>query len=358
MSKNAKSNKKIKQSAKSGLPPGTLIHTGLEKLQDAKITVIEYDTEKIKEYEADSFIECPDIHFSKRTVWINVNGVHEIELIQELENKYGLHPLVLEDIVNTAQRPKFEDYEKYYYIVLKNFQKKDNIVTHEQISLILLSNLVISFQENVENDIFLNIKNRLLNNKGKIRTLKEDFLIYSLIDTVVDNYFSILEEYGEKIEEIEQEIDKNPDKETLNLIHKLKREIVTFRKSVWPLREVIISFERTSESITTNNTKIYFRDVYDHVINLLDIIETYRDLLSSLFDVYLLSISNKTNEVIRLLTVIGTIFIPLTFITSLYGMNFKFMPELEWHYGYFVVVGIMFLISFGMVYFFRKNKWI
>ena len=355
MGKNRKH--KLNRSVKSGLPPGTLVHIGAEKQHDAEISVIEYNSSEIREYSVESFMDCPDSGKDGLTVWININGVHETDLVQELEKKYGIHPLVLEDIVNTIQRPKFEDYESYYYIVLKKLQSHGREIQKEQISLILLPGIVISFQENKKKDTFENIKSRLKNNRGKIRSYWSDFLLYSLLDTVVDQYFAVLEELGEQIDEIEHETETDPDSGTLRLIHQLKREVISFRKSVWPLREVIAAIERNTGTFVTSSTKVYLRDVYDHVINLLDMMETYRDLLSSLFDVYLSTISNKTNEVMKVLTVTGTIFIPLTFLTGLYGMNFKNMPELDWKYGYFLILSLMLGLAGGMVMYFRKKNW-
>jgi magnesium transporter len=235
--------------------------------------------------------------------------------------------------------------------------KGTEIVT-EQISLILNPNFVISFQEGIEGDVFSPIRERLRGGKGRIRGMGADYLAYSLIDAIVDNYFSILEGVGERIEDIEEEVVTNPQKGTVHSIHELKREMIFLRKAVWPLREVISTLQRGDSPLIKNTTAVYLRDVYDHTIQVIDTIETSRDMLSGMLDIYLSSISNRMNEIMKFLTIIGTIFIPLTFIVGIYGMNFESMPELKWRYGYFAVMAFMFAIGIVMLFYFKKKRWL
>ncbi len=344
---------------KRGLPPGTLVHIGEKSGKEVSITVIDYDETHLQEVEIKTIDQCFPFKDKSTVTWINIEGLHQSEIIQSLGDCFGLHPLVMEDILNTDQRPKVEDYKDYLYIVLKMLHnaKGTEIVT-EQISLILHPNFVISFQEGIEGDVFSSIRERLRAGKGRIRGMGADYLAYSLIDAIVDNYFAILEGIGEKIEVLEEELVTNPRKETLHRIHELKREMIFLRKAVWPLREVISVLERGESPLIKNTTVVYLRDVYDHTIQVIDTIETSRDMLSGMLDIYLSSISNRMNEIMKFLTIIGTIFIPLTFIVGIYGMNFEFMPEVRWRYGYFAVMAFMFAIGIFMLFYFKKKKWL
>ncbi len=234
---------------------------------------------------------------------------------------------------------------------------RTNEILTEQVSLILGPNFVLSFQENV-GDVFDQIRERIRSGKGKIRKMGADYLVYTLLDAIVDNYFIILEKIGEQIEFIEERLIINPASDTLNTIHKLKREMLFLRKSVWPLREVISGMERGESSLIKGTTKIYLRDVYDHNIQIIDTIETLRDMLSGMLDIYLTSISNRLNAVMKVLTIIATIFMPLTFLAGIYGMNFKYMPELEWKWGYPLILLIMSTIGISMLFYFKRKKWL
>lgn len=347
------------RSKKSGLPPGTMVHIGEKKSGKTNITIINYDETTFQEIKPNTVEECFTFKNTPTTTWINVEGIHNIEIVRKLGECYGLHPLVLEDILNTDQRPKLEDYDGYLYIVIKMLiPGKDATIATEQISLILAENLVISFQEGIEGDVFNPLRERLRNGKGRLRSLSADYLAYSLIDAIIDNYFIFIEQIGEKIESLEEELVTNPLSKTLHQIHVLKREMIFLRKAVWPLREVINLMERGESPLIKNTTKIYLRDVYDHTIQVIDAVETSRDMLSGMLDIYLSSISNRMNEIMKFLTIIGTIFMPLTFIVGLYGMNFEYMPELKWKWGYFAVLGLMSVIGIFMVFYFRKKKWL
>lgn len=349
----------IKQrSKKSGLPPGSLVHIGERRAEGVRIEVISYDESSVLEATTARIEECFPFKEKPGVTWINVEGLHQTEIIQKLGDCYGFHPLVLEDILNTDQRPKMEDYGDYLYIVLKMLHSgKSAELRTEQVSLILGNNFVISFQEG-PGDVFNALRERIRNGKGRIRRLSSDYLAYALIDAIVDNYFAVLEGLGERIEQVEEELLAIPKTATLQKIHELKREMIFLRRAVWPLREVISGLQRGESTLVADNTRLYLRDVYDHTIQVIDTIETSRDMLSGMLDIYLSSISNRMNEIMKFLTIVGTIFIPLTFIVGIYGMNFRHMPELEWHYGYFGVMGFMLLIAVGMLSYFRKKKWL
>jgi magnesium transporter len=348
-----------KISNKVGLPPGTLVHIGERKTEEVKIAIIDYDQKDYQEKEAEKIEECFPFKDKPTVTWINIDGLQEVEIIEKIGAHFGIHPLVLEDIVHTGQRPKAEDLGDYLFIVLKMLyhDESEDEMMGEQVSLLLGPNYVISFQER-EGDIFNPIRERIRNSKGRIRKAGADYLAYALLDAIVDHYFVILEKLGEKIESLEEELVTNPTPETLQVIHTLKRNLIFLRKSVWPLREVISGLERGESPLITEPTGIYLRDVYDHTIQVIDTIETFRDMVSGMLDIYLSSISNRMNEVMKVLTIIATIFIPLTFIAGVYGMNFKFMPELEWHWGYFVALVVMGSIVGSMVLYFKRKRWL
>ncbi len=348
-----------KRSEKAGLPPGSLVHIGEKKADTPKITVMDYDEAHFQEKEIKTIEECFLFKDTPTVTWINIDGLHRVEILEKLGECYGFHPLVLEDILNTDQRPKMEDYGEYLYIVLRmlSYNDKSSEIESEQISLVLGPNFVFSFQER-EGDTFNPIRDRIRNSKGRIRKMGADHLAYTLLDSIIDNYFIILEKLGEKIEFLEEEVVTRPTPETLQTIHHLKREMIFLRKGVWPLREVISGLERGESSLIKESTRIYLRDVYDHTIQTIDTIETYRDMVSGMLDIYLSSISNRLNAVMKVLTIIATIFMPLTFIAGIYGMNFKYMPELEWRWGYPAIWFAVVLISVSMLIYFKRKRWL
>ncbi|MGA1839010.1 MAG: magnesium/cobalt transporter CorA [bacterium] len=348
-----------KVSKKAGLAPGSLIHISEKKVEKATITVMDYDEKDLSEKEAKSAEECFPFKETPGVTWINVDGLHDIELILKIGEHFDLHPLVLEDIVNTTQRPKYEDYGDYVYVVLKMlyFNGVRDEIKAEQVSVIIGKNFIISFQEE-EGDVFNPVRERIRNSKGRIRKMGADYLAYALLDSIIDNYFIILERLGEMIEDMEEELVQEPSPATLQIIHKLKTETIFLRKSVWPLREVVNSLERKESTLIRETTIPFFRDLYDHTIQVIDSIETFRDLISGMLDIYLSSISNKMNNVMKVLTIIATIFIPLTFIAGIYGMNFKFMPELEWPWSYPFLWAVMIIIFVGMLFYFKRKNWI
>jgi len=327
-----------------------------------RITVLDYDQDQIQEYCVTSIDECPDFRARPTTTWINVVGVHRPEVIEKIGSCFDLHPLVLEDIVHTEQRPKMEDFDDYVFIILKmlaSVEKDDGEeeIRSEQVSLIVGRGFVISFQE-TDGDVFDPVRDRIRMTKGKMRRMGADYLAYALIDAVVDNYFLILEDVGEDLEALEDELIRNPAPDTSQQIHEMKRDMIFLRKSVWPLREVISRLARGESEIFEESTEIYLRDVYDHTVQVIDTIETFRDILSEMLDIYLSSISNRMNEVMKVLTIIATIFIPLTLVAGIYGMNFEYMPELRWHWGYPAVLLFMLFVGLVMVFYFRKKGWL
>jgi magnesium transporter len=353
-------NKVIKKmSKKVAQPPGTLIHVGEQKAESVTLNLIRYSKDIFEEKK----MEAPDEFLLEKdfkgVCWVDISGIHDIPTIETIGSTFNIHALVQEDILNTHQRPKFENYEDYHFVVLKMLQYDTEAkeIMSEQVSFVLGPNFLLTFQEQ-EGDVFNPVRERLQKALGRIRKRSADFLLYTLIDAVVDHYFLVLEAMGEELEILEDQLLENPTPEVLHAVHKLKREIIFLKKAVWPLRELINTLQKTESQLVKNDTKLYLRDVYDHTVQVIDTVETYRDMVSGLQDLYLSSVSNKMNEVMKVLTIIATIFIPLTFIAGIYGMNFEFMPELKWKIGYFFIWGLMLVIALIMLLYFRRKKWL
>lgn len=345
---------------KVGQRPGMLIHVGEQKVQEVDINVIDYNEHKLEKHNDINVEGSFAFKDTTTTSWINVNGLHKVEIIEKIGNAYQLHPLVLEDILNTNQRPKIDDYGDYIFIVVKMLYHDEatSELQVEQISLVLGKNFVLSFQER-KGDVFDPVRERLKNEKGLLRRGKGDYLTYALIDAIVDHYFIVLEKIGDMMEYLEADLSDNPSQKLLNRIRFFKKEIIFLRKSVWPLREVIsVIIRYDGNPLIEKKVMTYYRDIYDHTIQVVDTIETYRDLISGMTDMYLSMVSNKMNEVMKVLTVFATIFIPLTFIAGVYGMNFEYMPELHWPYGYLYVWLVMLGIIIGMLFYFSRKKWL
>jgi len=340
------------------LPPGTLIHIGERRSEKTRLRLFDYDETQLLEKELGNVEEAFPFRDTATVTWINVDGLQDTGVIEQLGGHFGLHPLVLEDIVNTEQRPKVEDFESYLYVVLKMlYRDPKGEIEAEQVSLILGNNFVLSFQEG-GGDAFEPIRERLRKNKGMLRKLGADSLLYALIDAVVDNYFGVLESFGDATDGLEESVLISPTTETLSTIKTLKGELLFLRRSIWPMREVVSGLRNSESSLIKGNTRLYFQDVYDHVIQVMDGVDNSREILSDLLDIYLSSVSNRLNEVIKVLTIIATIFIPLTFVAGVYGMNFDFMPELHWHWGYFIVLALMATVAVNLLLFFHRRKWI
>lgn len=359
MSKKRKLNNHRAHSINKGLAPGTMVFIGEQKLESVCIDIIHYSKSSLHESHNVSVAQCHDYRKESGVLWVNVSAVHDIALIEELGKCFDLHPLTLEDIVNTCQRPKTEEFSNYLFVVLKMITANSalNKVEIENVSLILGENFVLSFLED-EGDVFDAVRERIRAENNRIRSMKADYLAYALIDSVIDNYFTTVEYLGEIIEDIDDEIFANPNPKDIQKVHKLKRDILILRKAVWPLREEIDVLTKRDSHLVTKETMIFLRDLYDHTIQVIEIVESFRDILSSIHDTYLSSISNRMNEVMKLLTIISTIFIPLTFIVGVYGMNFEYMPELKWHFGYYIIWGTMLTVSIFMIIYFKLKKWI
>ncbi len=343
-----------------GLPPGSVVFVGENKIEHTKISVIDYDENNFSEREIGSVEECGPLKASPSVSWINIDGIHQPEIVQKLGTLFDLHPLTMEDIVNTDQRPKREDMGHYIYVVLNMiyFDKTRKLVT-EQVSLILGKNFLLSFQEQErEGDVFNYVRNRIRGGKGKHKKLGPDYLLYSLLDAIIDYYFIILEDIGEQIERLETDLINDPGPTILHQLYDLKRVMLSLRRSIWPLREVISGLERDETPLLDKATLLYLQDLYGHAVQIIDTIEILRETLSSMLEIYLSSVSNRLNTVMKFLTLVATIFMPLTFIAGVYGMNFKYMPELEWRYGYPVCLAIMLICGVGMMIYFKAKKWI
>jgi len=349
---------KKKISAKTGLPPGALIHIGEKHAERAKITLCEYDESHFNEKEIhtlEGLMPPPD---RKDVTWIHIDGLQDVHLLEQIGIVFGVHPLILEDILNTDQRPKLEDHGDYLYIVLKRFHMdQDSRIVPEQVSMVLGPNYLISLQEK-EGILLDPVRERLRNDRGRLRKGGADYLAHALLDGIVDDYFSILDHFGEEIETLEEALMGRPSPEILRAIEILKRDLILLRKAIWPLREMVGNLSRSDSPLIREPSILYFRDISDHTVQVIDTLETYRDTLSGMLDIYLSSISNRMNEVMKILTVIATIFMPLTFLAGIYGMNFKHMPELEWPWAYFALWGVMMVIAVVMLVYFRRRKWL
>jgi magnesium transporter len=344
---------------KIGAAPGSLIHVGEQKVHSAQITLTEYNAEQLREKSISTITAVEHNKADRLVRWVNVDGIHQVNLLESCGTHFNLHSLVLEDILNTGHRPKFEEHDDYLFLVLKMLflPEAGSEVQTEQISLIVKENLVLSFQER-SGDVFDGVRERIRNNRGRIRKRGADYLAYALLDSVIDNYFVILEKIGEEIEGLQEELIFAPTPTTLQKIHNLKREMILLRKSVWPLRELISGMQRCESTLIARENEIFFKDIYDHTIQVIDTVETFRDILSGMLDLYLSSISNRMNEIMKVLTIMATIFIPLTFIAGIYGMNFDVMPELHWPWGYAAFWIMILFIAGGMALYFRKKNWL
>jgi magnesium transporter len=347
-----------KYKKKLGLSPGSVIYTGNKESQELFIESFDYDNDKFEEKVHSNIEDVFDFKNTNTKTWININGLNHIKAIQEIGNHFDLHALTLEDIVNTNHRPKIDDYTSYIFIVLKMLYYDENEeIVNEQVSFILSENYVLSFQE-AEGDVFDPLRERIRNPKGRIRTLGTDYLLYALIDAIADHYFVVIETLSHKIEDLEDDLFKGFSQEEIsNQIQNLKREILKIRRAIFPLREIINRIEKNDSIFIRSSTMPYFRDIYDHIIQVSDNIEIYREMIWGLMDMYMTSISNKMNQIMKVLTIISTIFIPLTFLAGIYGMNFDNIPELHYKNAYFILWGIMISLFLIMLYFFKRKKW-
>jgi len=347
------------RSSKTGLPPGTLVHIGEPGAGPASLTLIDYDAERVAERRLESPDEIPRYLDTETVSWINVCGVHDVDAVARVGEILGIHPLVLEDIVNTHQRPKAEVFDGHLFAVFRmlRYEAEAAHVDSEQVSLILGPHYVVTFQER-PGDVFEAVRQRIRAGKGRVRVAGPDYLAYALMDVLVDHYFLTLEALEDQVEDLEEELLDAPGPETLETIHGLKRVLVVLRKGVWPLRELVLSLERSESQLIAAGTRPYLRDVYDHSIQVIDTVESLRDVISGYLDIYLTSVSNRMNEIMKVLTIMASIFIPLTFIAGIYGMNFRYMPELSWPWAYPALWGVMIALAGGMVYLFHRKRWL
>ncbi|MBI3115129.1 MAG: magnesium/cobalt transporter CorA [Candidatus Kerfeldbacteria bacterium] len=347
-----------RRSEKAGLPPGALVHVGTGKPKQSRVSVVEYTETSIRERMVRSVDDVLPIAHKPTITWITVEGLKDVKVLDKLGKAFDVHPLIVEDILDTDQRPKLEDHGSYLYLVVKLllFDAKQTEITSDQVSLLLGPNFVVSFLER-KTDVFNTVRDRLRTDAGRMRKLGPDYLVHAILDVIVDNYFRVLEEFGEQIEILEEDALDNPTPDLPQRINLLKRELILLRRSVWPLREVLSLLTRIETPLVDKRTVVFLRDVYDHTVHVLDTLETFRDMVSGMLDVYLASLSNRMNSVMKVLTMIATIFIPLTFITGIYGMNFQFLPELEQSWGYPAVLILMATIALGMLVYFKKKGW-
>jgi magnesium transporter len=346
---------------KTGLAPGSIVFTGDKKVENIQVHYLNYNEQSMEEQVFDSH---ETIAFKKPSDnlidWYDVRGMHDINLIEHIGTSFSIHPLVLEAIADVNQRPKFEEYDTGNFIALRalHFDKENIKLESEQITLYFRKGLVLTFQER-ETDLFLEVRKRIKSGRRKIRTCGSDYLSYALIDVVVDHYYVVLDDVESVIENLEDKlINGQQDIENKTKIHELKKELVRIRKSVAPLREAISRFSKSESPLIDNDTYAFLRDLYDHTIQIMDMVESYRDMLNGLQDLFMTEVSFKMNKVMQLLTIVSTIFIPLTFLAGLYGMNFSHIPELHWKYGYFILLGIMFIIALFLIAFFKRKKWL
>jgi len=346
-------------SGKVGQPAGTLYHTGHQKTESPVITVFGYDENRFFYRDVKSLHECEQFKEQFKVLWINIDGLHEVQIIEEAGQLFGIHPLTLEDIPHTVQRPKIEEFDGYLFLVLKALEldAASGDVAEEQISMVIGSNFVLSFQEK-PGDMFDATRDRIRNEGTAVRRKGADYLAYTLIDAVVDHYFTILEHFESRIEELDTNLLEAEGHDMFQAMYSLKKDLIHLRKSIWPLREIINSLSR-EQYRTLDGASIhpFFRDVYDNIILIIESVESYRDIVIGMHDTWLAVVNNRMNEIMKVLTIIATVFMPLSFIAGVYGMNFRYMPELEWHWGYFSVLGGMAVIFAGMMRYFHTKRW-
>lgn len=334
-----------------------MVFTGDRHTDAALVTLVQYNEESAEEKTSTDAIIPPDK--GDYLLWHDIRGLQNVPLIEQLGKQYNIHTLALEDVLNTQQRPKLEDYEDALFMVAQalSFDEMTREIQTEQIAIYAGEGFVVSFQEK-PNDTFLTVRDRLLNGNGRIRKRRSDYLLYALLDTVVDQYYAVLDKLEEIIEIQEREILDNPTDANKTSLYQLKLEIMGLRKTIYPLRDAVSSLTRTDNTLVQDSTRVFIRDLYDHIVQIMDTVDNWRDLLNGLFDLYLSNLSMRMNNVMRVLTIISTIFIPLTFIVGVYGMNFDNMPELHWHYGYFIIMGFMLLLSLFLLHIFKKKRWL
>ncbi len=348
-----------RRAVKTGLPPGSLVHVGETRTDRTELAVFDYDATSLREVASESVEGCLRAKQAPTVTWVNVDGLSDTTVVERIGRGFGVHPLALEDVLNTETRAKFEPYDDHLFVVVKmlSWDEAGETILAEQVSFVLGAGFVLTFQER-GGDVFDPVRERLRSDRGRLRRMGADYLLYRLLDAAVDNYFLILEKLDDRIEALEEEVTESPTTATLQRIHRLKREMIFLRRAVWPLREMTGGLARTESALVGHETRLFLRDSYDHTVQVVETVETFRDLLAGMLDVYLSNVNNRLNAVMKVLTMIATIFIPLTFIAGVYGMNFERMPELHWVYGYPFALGVMATVGVGMYVYFRRKRWL
>ncbi|MET7029220.1 magnesium/cobalt transporter CorA [Sediminicola luteus] len=350
--KQQRANKKI------GKAPGTVTYLGFREGQKSKVIIIEYDDNAFQVHQTDDVEKILDFKKSPSTSWINVVGLSDEAYIETLGKAFELNPLIIEDAVNTSQRPKIDEYEDYIFCVLKMiYLDANNELVSEHVAFVLMERTVIVFQE-LQEDVFNGLRERIQTKSGRIRSRGADYLLFALLDAIIDNYFVVLENINAKIELLEEEVYDNPKPETARKIQDLKKEVLRVRRRIFPVKELINRLIDTENPLITKDTKLFLKDLMDHCLEINESLQIYREMSMSLLEMYMSNVSNKMNEVMKVLTIMASIFIPLTFIAGIYGMNFSYMPELQWKYGYFAVWGVMLTLFIAMLIFFKKKRWL
>jgi magnesium transporter len=344
---------------KAGSAPGTLVYVGPERAEPVTVHLIQYNEEFLEEGPLSLEADFEAIRKLKPLTWVNVDGLNDLDLIDKIGTAFGLHPLVMEDLVHTGQRPKYEEYEDYLFVVLRMLSPGLNGsgVKSEQVGIVFGDGFVLSFQEKA-GDVFEAVRERIRVKSRRIRSRGSDYLGYALIDAIVDHYFHILESFTDLVEELEVEVLEDPSPETMRRIHGLRHEMLAVRRAIWPLREVTNALVRTESELVGESTQIFLRDVYDHTVQVIDTAETLREVVSGLMDLYMSSVSNRMNEIMKVLTIMASVFIPLTFLAGIYGMNFENMPELGWPWAYPTLLAVMVGLGVGLLLFFKRKGWL
>jgi len=343
-----------------GTAPGTVVHTGARRVEAARMQIFRYSKDEVREEVPDALPQSLDVpEAGSGVLWLNVEGLHDVDLLERIGAALKLHPLAVEDVASIGQRPKLEEYDDHLFLVahMLTLAEDSGHVVDEQVSFMVGRGFVVTFQE-APGDVFEAVRERLREGRGRIRSRGSDYLAYTLLDAMVDHYFVVLEKLGEVVEELEEEVLDRPTRRTMHRVHELKRELLAVRRSIWPLREMLSGFLRVESALVDEGTRLYLRDVYDHCYQLIDSVEILREVGSGLRDLYLSNVSNRTNEVMKVLTIMASIFIPLTFVAGVYGMNFEYMPELGVRWAYPAVLGFMLVAAVGMLWVFRRRGWI
>ncbi|MCF8092136.1 MAG: magnesium/cobalt transporter CorA [Desulfotignum sp.] len=341
-----------------GRSPGSLIFIGTKKVDEVNVRLIDYDDHHLTDQAVEDIHDASRYKTTGSVTWVNINGLHDVAAIGNIGQAFDLHPLVIEDILNTGQRPKIDDYESYLFIVLKmiRFDKQTRMVANEQLSMVVADRFVLTFQER-PGDVFEPVRERIRRRKSRIRGGGTDYLAYALMDTVVENYISVIEHIGDQIEDLEEEILSGQDNGVMEKIHLFKKEISYLRKSIRPAREAVFQMSRLESDLIHEKTLPFIKDMEDLVIHATEAIDTYRDLLTDQLNIYNSVVANKMNDIMKVLTIFAAIFIPLTFIAGIYGTNFEYLPELKYKYSYFIFWGVLVFIAGASLYYFKKNKW-